>query len=787
MFLPVFSLVLLSSVVSEPAKTCGVTVVVLGSSGDLAKRYVWPALFENFQTFSDPSTECGISGLYAAVRKPVDNEREHLDRITCNVGCNNVSGMSDCSEKLALFRGSIHVVQLDHAESYASLAVTINYLHSLNGIEEVGRIFHLAVPPFAFPSIAKKISDHLRPVPKQSWIRVILEKPFGHDIHSASKLLEDIMQFLTSDELYLIDHYLGKVGVQGILSFRERNSKVLESLWNRNGIQNIEIAMKERVGVEGRSLFYDKYGVICDVMQNHLTELLVLVAVNIQHTWNRTADYLSSKNDLLSRVYPPSLQNTLLGQYSAYLTHLERDGISYNAGNESLTPTFAAVALHMRDPDWIGIPFLLISGKQLDVRSAYVRIVFTKTHFTLVGSGKECASSIVFLIQSEAFMQPGVLVSKDLQHLPLVSPTDNWLQEEVVYEECPYMFLHPQGEVSSNAYVCLLKDVLDGNKQRFVDITSLLFSWKVWSPLLSEIQVKKPVIHLYDPTSLDALAFRLNGTQMTPLLQTHMERDTILLTVSNATQEGQYSIDVVSDAPVIISNKVARYISGLAKETVREKGSFHVAFPGGSSLLGLFQSLVLDYQHAIPWRHTHIWQTDERCVNKNDSQSNFLQLSNHLLSLVPVPLINMHPMPVLLHSGYCVHIDGGMELYEREIEHHTRGKMDLVLLGLGEDGHIASIFPKVAVEKEIGNGVRIEQLVSSYPVHVRTRMSLSLETILGSKRILLMVAGKGKEAIYNTLLDCIEGSLDSVEFDLPVIELATRVQYNQMIIYHLLP
>lgn len=787
MFFVVFFLALLCHAVSELPKPCGVTVIVLGSTGDLAKRYIWPALFENYLTQYDdvaPSNGCTITGFYAATKEPASDEKELMNIITSNADCSRHSGVSNCLEKLSLFRSLIQVVQLHHTESYASFGTIINNSSSLNGVEEAGRVFYLAVPPFVYPSIAEKISSHLRPLSNHSWIRVVLEKPFGYDIHSAQQLSKDLMNVLTSDELHLVDHYLGKVGIQGILPFRQRNSQFLESVWNRNWIQSIEISVMERLGVKGRSLFYDKYGVIRDVMQSHLTELLVHVAVNVDSLGNRTTDYLSAKNDLLSRVYPPSLQNTLLGQYSGYLTHLAEDGVVYSAGNESQTPTFAAVALYLRDPDLIGVPFLLMSGKQLPERSAYVRILFRKTHFNMAGSGQECASSILFLIQSEVLSHPGILISTDLAHLPLIPPAENWVQDDAIYEDCPYSYLHPQEDGPPNAYVSLIKDILDGNKQNFVDITSLLHSWNIWSPLLSEIQLRKPVLHSYDSASVGALAFKMKGTQVIPLVQADTNWNTLLHTVSSRNYIGQHRINVVTGTPAEASSMVAHYVSQIAKEAVRKKGYFHIALPGGSSPLGLFQSLVLDNQHTIPWRYTHVWLTDERCVHRNSSHSNILQLSNHLLALLPISITNIHPMPVMLHSGYCIHTDGGTKLYERELEYHTYGKIDLVILGLGNDGHIASLFPKPAVDWEVGNDVHIVQLVSSYQVHSSRRMTLSLDTILNSRKIVLLIRGEEKASVYTTMVNCLEDGVNCTDCELPVVELARRVQYDQLTIYH---
>lgn len=801
LFRGVLPILLLVLVRSEEPKSCGITIVVLGSTGDLARRYIWPAVFDRFLARLG-SHDCSLHTLYAAGRKVVENEEELWRAISANLRCPSEDD-SRCSQQKALFRAHTHFIQLESEESYGSMATSIEQNYDLGNRAEVGRLFYLAVPPSAYISIAQKIDQHVRPRSGGGWIRVVVEKPFGHDLKSAKTLSEELLKYLKEEEIYRIDHYLGKLGLQQILPFRETNKNTLRGIWNGHSIQCVEIALKERLGVEGRSQYYDKYGVIRDVIQNHLMEMLVQTAMNV-HTSESAGDFLTSKNTFLSKVYPPKLQSTLLGQYSTYHTHLSADGMLYNPGNGSHTPTFAAVAVYLRDADWLGVPFVLLSGKQLGERSAYIRISFKKTLFTPVASLGKCALDIVFLVQSESISEPGVLVAEGLQYLSLLPPYEDWLVRDVMYEGCPYVLMYPRDTVSPNAYASLIESVWKGDKDWFVDVTSLLLSWAVWTPLLSEIDLEAPVMQVYSLDSLDTLSFRLDETRVVPTLPSHTgDGESINVPVTPDLPSslslpapslkvrviGSQDSELVTGHFAQVSSRLAGHISQLAVDTVRRNGSFHLALPGGASPLLIFQSLVLEQRHTMPWQETHVWQSDERCVERNSRHSNFLQLSEHLLSLVPIPHTNVHPMPVSLHSGLCIGADRGTELYEEELGHYAHGHMDLTLIGVGMDGHVASVFPSTAVEEEEGKRVRVAQLHRSHPVHVKRRMSLSLDTILESKHIALVIAGEGKEAVFGAVLRCVgaRDDEDSVDCQLPVVELVRRVSRGQLTVFCMLP
>ena len=172
-------------------------------------------------------------------------------------------------------------------------------------------------------------------------MRVVLEKPFGSDLASAKLLASEISKYLREEEIYRVDHHLCKFGVEQILPFRGMNSAWLTPLWNKESIQYIEIAMKERVDVKGRSKFYNSYGVIRDVLQNHLTEILVQLLVPTSHGENSltSQQFIAAKKSILSKLYPPLLRHSLLGQYIDYRKHLHKDGVLVSDENSSVSLT----------------------------------------------------------------------------------------------------------------------------------------------------------------------------------------------------------------------------------------------------------------------------------------------------------------------------------------------------------------------------------------------------------------------------------------------------------------
>ena len=766
-----------------PSKECAVTVVLVGGTGDLAKRYLWPAIFQSYMEREclppgdDSSRGCGLV-VVGGSREPVrGNVMEVWGDLLRGVQCASVS----CEVCLHKFINTSLRRRIGQEEDYAELAKALDDTYKTLNYTEVGRVFYLSVPPSAYVSIARYIHEHSRPV-GAAWMKVVLEKPFGSDLSSAHLLASELGRCLWEDEVYRVDHYLGKAGVQQILPFRHANSAKLDWLWNQAHVQHIEVSVKERLDVEGRSRFFDQYGIIRDMHQNHLTEVLLRVLVTLQQ--NHSKLHQHQKMTSLTQLYPPMLQRSILGQYAGYWEHLERDNVD---STKSTTPTYAAVTLHSSDPQWRGVPFILTAGKQLDERKAFARVVFKKWKFSPVDDVEgTCPAEILFLIQDEVLARPGVLISSHFFGMDLEYGGLEWTQKIIGMGHCSYLFLSPL-DWTSNAYVSLVADILDGKKENFVDTESLLGSWQVWDPLLNEIKLANRSLQLlhYSPQDLTALKLEIQNnrlkfdqppppptTAQTPPPITAQTPPSItaqtqapISTVEEVCKEGLQDLPY-PDVQALMGSRehvtacLAKELHISARQCVEESGVFHLALSGGRSPRPLLGLLALEYAEVFPWKHTHIWQTDERCVGSNDTNSNWNQIDELLLSQLSVPYSHLHPMPVLLQGGLCEDQDSGSLLYQDQIQ-ATIGRLELdhVVLGVGRDGHVASLFPASELSHPLppprnsSQWVELTRLAETAAVTVKERMSLSYRSLLSAKALSIVILGEGKEDIVGRIME----------------------------------
>ena len=785
---------------------CGVTFVLLGSTGSLARLYLWPALFRWHSTVLQTRTPECEPVIFGASRKPFGNEEEAWREITSNVNC---EGVDNCVEALSHFKRASHFIKVKSQHDYTILKKEIQAIYFANELKEIGRVFYLAIPPSGYQEVSQNIHQYARPE-AGAWLRVVLEKPFGHDLVSAKLLADKISEYLREDEIYRVDHYLGKFGVEQILPFRLENDAFLSPLWNKDAIQYVQVALKEHVDVRGRTKFYDSYGVIRDVLQNHLTEILTRLLVPMHSTDSLAFEHFRKmKKEILSKTYPPMLRHSLLGQYADYHQHLLDDGVLQQKGcgnsSQSLTPTFASVALYLRDPQWYGVPFILMSGKQLDQRTAYAHVVFKQRRFDVgrvSSNSSQCLPEIIFLIQDEQFPDPGILISEQLSMMEFTYPSNtesfSWRHEVTTYPsrgsgiDCKYSYIHPSRAVESNAYVSVIKAVLEGRQDLFVDTESLLLSWELWSPLLDEIELSKCSIklHPYSPNLLDVLKFELQGSDVLPIggsvspVMVGVNHDTI----SSIGFESNVSTlwSRLLGQKTTISHKyalsilVAQELLSAARIAIENRGEFHLALPGGKSPVQLLNLLSLNY--SFPWQQTHIWQTDERCVKRTSEDSNWKQISDYLLSIVPIPFHHLHPMPIDLQNGICNSFDHGDDLYHKTLDEFlSDGKLDYVVLGVGADGHIASLFPEAStIATSVSNGfVKVVELKES---RIRRRMTLSYDAIRNARSIAVIVTGSEKRSLWDRqrVADCLK--LEQL-CDIPLLRLIRSALHDRFSLY----
>ncbi|XP_067229974.1 GDH/6PGL endoplasmic bifunctional protein isoform X2 [Chanodichthys erythropterus] len=695
-----------------------VTVVVVGGTGDLARKYLWQGFF---QLYADEVGKGHTFSFYGGGLSPNENGTTLLFGILKELACPPELSAERCALVKDQFLHLSQYHQLKTSEDYEKLSQKIKEQVGQEGMVEAGRLFYLSVPAFAYADIADKINNTCRP-PPDTWLRVVLEKPFGHDFASAQSLDKKLSGQLKEEEMYRIDHYLGKQVVSKILPFRKENKKLLDPIWNKHHIERIEIVLKETLDSKGRIQFYDQYGVIRDVLQNHLTE----------HVDN---------------------SNVVVGQYQAYNGEVQEE-LNKTKDYFSLTPTFAGVLIHVDNAQYEGIPIFMTSGKALDERVAYARVIFKSDVFCVQDlNNVQCKSKqIIFYLGHGNLQYPAILVSKNLFKPDLVSSGD-W-KEVTEYKDVDVLGL-PLSDyyiqspvVPREAYCELISHVFFGRKDRFISAEGLLASWAFWTPLLESLTPVFPRVYPGGVANGNLLNFKLRGHQVA------FSHEAVVNVINPGAEDnfqvmqGKYrSSEMVSAWAQELVDRLASDLLLAAEEAIHEEGQFHLALSGGSSPVALLRALALNL-YTFPWRNTHIWQVDERCVPHTESGSNFRSIHDLLLQHIRIPYFNIHPMPVHLTQRLCVEEDGGPTLYEKEIKKHVNASsFHYILLGVGHDGHTASLFQDTKLESD---EERLVTLTES-PIKPHQRMSLTFTAINRARRVGVLIMGKNKHELVSQL------------------------------------
>lgn len=722
--------------------------ILLGAAGDLAKKYLWQSMFQLYVNHANENTTFNFFG---CSRSKFEEGKILLDDILQkHVSCAFMSNSDMCEKERINFSKYVRYFPLKTDLDFENFGLLLDSGVNTGDIE-VGRIIYMAIPPSAYASMSSKMWGCCYSKSSTSWNRLVLEKPFGSDHRSAVKMAEEIAKFYKEEEIYRVDHYLGKSIVKQILPFRDANRDVLEPLLTSDHVARVEVVMKETIGVQGRIDFYDQYGIIRDVMQNHLTELLALVAMELPDEITNTHQVDNSRLQLMSQVQPVNRKSVLIGQYADYVMQAQTE--KENVTLSKFTPTFGAARVSVKNRRWRGVPFLLVSGKHLDERSSFIRIVFKENDFCIAGCRHHNGShwkgqkQIIFQIGHGNLPSAGILVSKDLfkpsipmsmKDLPITAD-DIALYGQSLND---FTFLVPKE--NHPAYVAVVEDMFNGKRDSFVAKERLLSLWRLWSPVLNELQEVPP--RLYQPNEDRSLNFKLTSDGLH-----YMFSDAHYTILDNTLDHLFASLPsnylghplVAKPTEDSLVQATAEFIANAINDRLKISNAFNIAFSGGKTPTKLLLFLVEKYQH-IPWEFIHIWQVDERCVSRQLEESNFKLLDDNLIRNIPIPFVNIHPMPVQFAGRVCSPDDKGNILYEDEIRHHIPDlQFDLILLGLGSDGHTASLFP--------GKSHEISSLVAMDTD--KSRMTLTLSLINKGRQVFVLVTGSKKHDILFSLLD----------------------------------
>jgi glucose-6-phosphate 1-dehydrogenase len=473
-------------------RSAPLSVVVVGASGDLAARKIYPALFALY-----------CQGFLPDAFRIVGFARSRLDdaafrkRIAEHLTCRYVPGES-CAARMEEFLARCTYVSGRYAsrESFLNL---YQHLARVPHVKEENRLYYLAIPPSVFVDVARAIGgaglvacDGTGP-----WTRVVVEKPFGRDAASSAALTRELSQVFTEDQTYRIDHYLGKEVIQNLLVLRFANL-VFEPVWNRQHIRDVRITWEENIGVEGRGGYFDHYGIIRDVMQNHLLQILALTAMEPPGHFDGK-HIRDEKVQVLRNIPALALDHLVVGQY----TGAERAGkriAGYtedaNVPDGSRTPTFAAAVLRVHNRRWDGVPFYIRAGKALGERMTEIRIRFQDVPgrmFERLGCAPE-ANALVIRVQPDEAINlrivnkvPGVGMALGVGNLDL--------QYKSAFEE-----------LIPDAYEDLLLDVMQGEKSLFIRRDELEAAWDIFTPALHALDARavQPEPYVFGSNGPDA-------------------------------------------------------------------------------------------------------------------------------------------------------------------------------------------------------------------------------------------------------------------------------------------
>ena len=481
------------------AGPCG--MVLFGVTGDLSRKKIMPAIYDLANRGLLPP---GFSLVGFARRDWADQDFAQIVHDAVKEHARTPfreEVWKQLSEGFRFVPGNF-----DDDDSFENLRRTVEELDQLRGTGG-NMAFYLAIPPSFFGTVVDQLKKHgLADGREDQWRRVVVEKPFGHDLESARELNDVLDGVFDAESIFRIDHYLGKETVQNILAMRFANN-MFEPIWNANYVDHVQITMAEDIGIGGRAGYYDGIGAARDVIQNHLLQLMALVAMEEPIAFDAESLRLEKQKVLASAQLPNRLDlTTARGQYSAgwaggqeVIGFLEEEGIK----KTSSTETYAAITVLVETRRWAGVPFYLRTGKRLGRRVTEVAIVFKRApHLPFNEHSTEDLSHNALVIR----VQPDEGMT--LRFGSKVPGT----AMEIRDVNMDFAYGGSFTEASAEAYERLILDVLLGDPPLFPQHEEVELSWMLLDPVI-ERWAKKGTPEAYDsgtwgPASADTMLAR---------------------------------------------------------------------------------------------------------------------------------------------------------------------------------------------------------------------------------------------------------------------------------------
>lgn len=452
-------------------------ILIIGASGDLTRKKLMPALFSLFSNQMLPA-DFRIYGFSRTVMDDDAFRESVMEKLTCRYQAQG----EKCDEYMTSFLSCCHYQAGDYHDPEAF--VRLRQRLCLDGREKYNTVCYMALPSSLYTVAAESLqaAGLAQPEAAGNWLRVVLEKPFGHDGPSSRELMAQLGKVYREQQIYRIDHYLGKEVIQNLMILRFANV-IFEPIWNQSCIEHVSISWSETLDCAGRGGYFDRYGIIRDVVQNHLLQILALVAmeqpIGLEPKW-----ITDEKVKLLRCVRPFQLQQVLLGQYEGYR---QEKGVA----DGSRTETYIRGPLAIDNPRWHGVPFYLEAGKALNRTQTEICIQFKAAPYSIFAKAGYPISANRLVIR----VQPNEAIAL---HVVNKHPGLNFQLENA---ELDLLYRKTFDSVVPDAYERLLLDVLRGDHSLFLRDDELAGCWDIVDPLLAELEYKQIIPLRYAPQS----------------------------------------------------------------------------------------------------------------------------------------------------------------------------------------------------------------------------------------------------------------------------------------------
>ncbi len=686
-------------------------LVIFGASGDLTGRKLLPSLFELYVRGLLPDRFCVLGAARTAYGDEEFRAEQHTRILEARKGKTYDEGLVDD------FLEHVYYLAFDstNADEYYKLRERVEFLRERHDLPDK-IVYYLATPPVMYEIVPRCLRESglNKTESPEGFRRIIVEKPFGTSLESARQLNDHLRHIFHEEEIYRIDHYLGKETVQKILVVRFSNG-IFEPLWNHNYIDSIEISATETLGVENRGKYYDGAGAMRDMIQNHLMQLMSFIAMESPSIFEP-----EPIRDEIVKVFRSIRPYTVLdmdkmvvrGQYIGYREEK-------NVAPDSNTETYVAMKFFIDNWRWSGVPFYFYTGKKLPEKSSEVVIHFKSTpHQLFVGqcSGGSCNKLVIRI-------QPNESISlKFGLKMPGAGFEVKQVSMDFRYDSLSKSYL-------PDAYERLLLDAMLGDSTLYARSDALEASWKFIDPILLHWKEEgSKNLFFYEPGE--------DGPEETVILGA--EKKVCACQEDNFMEIKRY-------------NEMKEALRSMTEDMmamIRRKdfAPFNLALSGGETAKHMFSLWVDEYKDKIDWNNIRFFWVDERCVPPTSPDSNYGHANHMLFKPLRIPADHIHRVKVEYEPGteamrYSWVVKEFLPLFNQ------MPTFDCIILGVGEDSHTASIFPTTM---ELLSDSR-NYAVSQQPSTGQYRITMTGPLILNGAPLLVPILGTNKEPVIQRL------------------------------------